>query len=183
MIDKKEIKMKRIAFLIGIVAILFIPVNNVIAAGTTMTNAEFAEVLVGVVGIPVPPGTENLSDEEYFEVLSNILATAGINDFVGLNGTDPLSQEIMTAALYGAIGGPDNATYDEKIAYLSQNGFDITSCFGSGSADSIMVLAILNNPAFATLVAEAYSPPDTGAGDRGFTGAPGVVSEGPATTI
>jgi len=175
--------MKKITLFLCILSMIAFVGNPAEALGDTITNAEFAQILVNIIGVPVPAGTENLSDEEHFEVLSNILATAGINSFTGLNGSDPISCEIMVAALYQAMGGPDDATYDEKIAYLSQSGFDVPACFGAGgNANRSMVIAILNNPAFSNLVAEAYSPPDTGAGGGGV-GAPGVVSEGPATTI
>ena len=63
------------------------------AATQTMTNADFAELVVRTLGIELPAGSEDLSQAEYFEVMSNVLAVGGIDDFIGRKADKRLLSE------------------------------------------------------------------------------------------
>ena len=129
----------------------------------TMTNAQFANILVDVLGLEMPADADALSDAELFEVQANMLAEAGITLFVDANPDTQTTRGAVANVLYGALIGPSDATTEDKIDHLASLGY-----LGTGAADGVMnsaeVIAALNVPALSTAVAEAYSPAGTGIG-------------------
>lgn len=122
----------------------------------TMTNAEFAELVVKTLGIELPAGSEDLPRLEYFEVMSNVLAVNGIDDFIGKEADKMVSFGGFVTVVYEIAGGPPGANLKRKLAYLVTH-----AEVPFQNLDSTLTLAeaanILNIPACATLMAEGYS--------------------------
>lgn len=152
-----------------------------------ITNLGFAQLLVNTLNIQLPVGTEQLSSEEQFQVLANILAEKGINNFLGLNANDNLTYGNMAGALYAALGGKENLSAAEKIQYLVNNGYLSSAQEPTANVPASQVQEVMNNPAFTTAVAEAYATPaDIGvaaAVAEAGTDAPGATREEPASQI
>jgi len=160
------------------------------AAADTMTNMQFAELIVSTTGLEVPAGTEGLSDEEYFEVMANLLAANGIDYFVGADANAGVTYENFINLLYALLGIDGELSFEEKRQFLA----DLYET-PWGNIGDIVNLAqateALNNPAYAALVAEGYSGaggPGRGAGNApGYglenTNPPGVLSSTAATTV
>ena len=186
--------MRKIIMVVCVSVFLFALVaHNSFADESALTNVEFAELLVSTMGIELPEGTEDLSDAEYFDVIANILASRGIENFVGADPQNTITFGEMVNILYVMVGGTEELDSAGKIAYLVESGVVVD--YGSPDATISLVQAqdILNNPAFADLVVEAYRPP-AGVGPSGTVGAiaatpeepegdavPGVVQETPAS--
>ena len=176
-----------------------------------MTNAEFADVLVKVLGVNLPQDTDKLSDAEFFEVQANMLAERGITMFVGVEPKASVIKatvwEILNKALdefaslrvpegtaargsvpsifSNSIVGYSETSIEDQLAYLKSLGFGEGL---EGNACSEDVLAALNNPNLSQVVAEGYSSPN----DRGRVGVeaqnpipedlPGLLAEGPVSS-
>jgi len=147
-----------------------------------MTNAEFLHVLIGAMGAELPRGSENLSDSEYFEVLSNMLVSIGINDFRGLDPAENISCGKAVDVLYRLTGGSKRLSYDGKIAHLAGYGFKPFGEKGNACFSYAVGLETLNNMQLAKAVAEAYGPisPEF---NRGFARTPGVRKESAASPV
>lgn len=177
-----------------------------------MTNAEFADVLIKVLGINLPQDADKLSDAEFFEVQTNMLAERGIAMLVGAEPNASVVKatvwEILNKALdefassrvpegtatrgsvpsvfNNSIVGYSETSIEGQIAYLKSLGFDLTS---EGNACFEDVLAALNDPNLSQIVVEGYSLPN----DRGRVGVeaqnpipedlPGLLAEGPVSPI
>jgi hypothetical protein len=152
--------LKRCAAVIAIGAFFLMTaaVSPAYADDARMTNLEFAELLVKSIGFEIPAGSEELPDGEYFKVLSGILAANGITGFETVSPEAPFTYRLMVEVLYGIVGTEDMTSYDGMRAYLLKEGFLPALPFGYVVEKPLAVDA-LNNPAFATLVAEGYRGP------------------------
>jgi len=92
-----------------------------------MTKAQFADLVIRTTGIELPAGTENLSEEEYFEVSGNILAANGIRYFMGADPNDAVLCSNLVDVLYALLGETEYLSFGEKIAYLVDREF-MKSC-------------------------------------------------------
>lgn len=166
--------------LISVFSLIVILAVANFAFAADLTNAQLASMIVSLIGIELPPGTENLSAQESFEVMANALATRGINAFVGADKDAAVTYGQFADIIYVMVGGTDT-TLDTagKIQYLVDNGY-------MGVVDpGTLVLSedavrIFDNPVFIGVVADTYSPP-AGADFAPMGDAPGVVPENPAS--
>jgi len=175
--------MKKITlFFVG--ALLLVVLSNTVVMGegsTEFTNVEFAQLLTNVLGLDIPAGSEDLSEGEYFEVLSNLLFSKGVPYFAGKSADAPVQFSEVVTVLYGVVGGPEGADTAEKLKYLSENYGLMT--FALNSFPSFEEIAhMFNNPVFAPLIAEGYSAAEAlrsgGGADRADAQAPGFRLEG-----
>ena len=168
--------------LIIIASIIFLTVNIVSADQIVLTNSSFADLLVKVLGVELPAGTENLAEEEYYEVLSNLLATIGIAYFANNPKGEEVSYAGFVEVLYAVVGG-EEVNSELKHKYL------IETCnipMWDNLDDSITyqeAIDLLNNPSCSTLLAEAYSPPSETTRSVGGNVGPHVMSEGSVSGI
>ena len=150
------------------------------AYAKTLQNSEFAELLIGTLGIELPAGSEDLGKAEYFEVMVNVLAVNGIDDLVGINANTPVSPAKFTEILYKIAGGTVGASPEEMLTFLVTN-YQMPSYGLKNVITFAQATEIMNNPAFAPLLAEAYSAAE--ALERGGAQAPGFkLEETPGTT-
>ena len=174
---KKLISIVAVSALLTFVATVF---PSFAQAGTA-TNAEIAELLVKVLGIELPAGTEDLPVNEYYEVAANILAVNGINNFVGAVPDAAVSSTEFITLLYTIVGGPGGANTDEMLKVLTDS-YQMPAYDPNAALTFAKAADVLNNPQFATLVAEAYSAAE--ALERGGAEAPGFkLEETPGTTL
>lgn len=163
------------AMLIG-----FAHVSSSFAKDKTMTNAEFAELVIGVIGINLPAGSNMLADNEYFEVMGNVLALNGIYNFVAADPNAHVACNEFVDVLYTMVGAEGDLSESEKLEYLINN--CNMPAYGLGELITLAeATEIINNPACSVLVAEAYREPGAVAaiagGDRSDTEAPGFKLE------
>lgn len=157
------------------------------ASDAALTNVEFAELLVKTLGMNLPTGTEDLSDSEYFEVVSNLLASRGIVYFVDRDALSAIAASDLASVLYTLIGGADDISSDEMLEFLVDGGY--MSPIDSGAAISLAYATYaLNNRRFVDTLAEAYRDPTEEGSNRGGRqtaglGAPAVTAEEPASLI
>ena len=83
-----------------------------------LTYGKFADLLVKVIGLEIPEGAELLSDEEYYEVTSNMLAEKAVNDFLNNDPDALVTRAGMAEVLYVLCGGTEKLSPDKKIDYL-----------------------------------------------------------------
>ncbi|MEA3489425.1 MAG: hypothetical protein U9R44_03660 [Candidatus Omnitrophota bacterium] len=167
-------------FIAGAVIATGITAFSSMAHADAMTKAEFAELLVKSIGIELPAGSEDLSAEEYFEVMANALAVTGIDDFVGAEANEPVTFDYFVEVTYAMSGQEEDVSIEEKLKYL----FDTYGIPRRGLNKTLTpaeAAAFLNNPAFAALIAEGFSPVGMGRVDRAGTEAPGYKFERTAT--
>ncbi len=141
-----------------IAAICMLSAGTIASANTTqtMTNMEFAELVIKTLGIELPAGSEDLSQVEYFEVMSNVLAVGGIDDFIGKEADKTVTFGELVAIVYEIVGGPQGTNLKWKLAYLSTHaGVPLQNLNNVPTLAEAMI--ILNRPACATLMAEGYS--------------------------
>ena len=159
-----------------LVLTLTFSVCNVYAEDTNkvITNKEFAEILVNMMGIELPADVNELSEEEYFEVLANALASRGLTNFVGAKHDEALSSDDFIDIAFKMVGGEGDLTLEEKILLIAQKlpgiEYDLNS-----QPTLYGVTNFLNNPVFAPLVVEAYRPVEELFGGSGE--APGFTLE------
>lgn len=152
------------------------------ADNDVLTKGKLADILIKMLNVKLPKGTDALSEGEAYEVTANALAVNGVVNFIDTVPGDKITYGEIVDILYALIGGKDVLDINAKIKYLverklvplKETGYLITLADAKD---------VLNNPAFTALVAEAYQPaaPAEGAA-RGF-GAPGVTRESPASQI
>ena len=142
---------------------------------SSITKESLASMLISIAGIELPVGTENLPDAEYFDVLSNALAEAGINNFVGSDGKEFVTFKEFVETVFKLLGGEGEVSFAEKQEFITNN-YPFSFSYGMNSPMTFSDVAdFLNNPAFAAAVAEAYSPLEEIA--RAETDAPGFKFE------
>jgi len=95
---------------------------GVIQDSAVITNAEFADILVSVLGIEMPFGSDRLSDTEFFEVQSNILAEKNITQFLNEDPSAPVTRGKVADVLYNALKLSSALPDDELIVILSIEG-------------------------------------------------------------
>lgn len=88
-----------------------------------LTYREFGKLLVKVMGPRIPAEAELLSDDEYYEVITNILAEKGVNDFLDNAPDSIVTRAGMANVIYGISGATDELSPDEKIDYLIEKGY------------------------------------------------------------
>jgi len=168
--------------LAGIMIFSGLSLSQAAPDATTMTNAELASMLVGILGLKMPDNANTLSDEELFEVQANMLAERGIAQFVGVQPDAVVIKGLIANLLYDALMGPNSATTEEKINYLAGLGY-ITEGNANDVVTRAEIITALNIPALSGAIVEAYSPP-VGAPAGGLPPAPANPSlEGPSTAI
>lgn len=168
-------------FTVCVVSVFALTTANVFASKTAITNVELAEVMVKTLDLKFPAGTENLSDNEYFEVIGNILAARGIPCLLGKKANTYVTAGDLADILYAMLGKKDSMSADGKIKFLVAQKYmlpiDSTSKISFAYA-----VEILGHPDFASFVAEAYGESEgmSYARDVGI-GAPGMVAESTAS--
>ncbi|NQT23031.1 MAG: hypothetical protein HQ579_06300 [Candidatus Omnitrophica bacterium] len=168
--------------IISIMLVALALVYPVTAEPNAITNVEFAELLVNVLNIELPAGTEALSDQEYYEVVANILASRGIGFLVDLPASGTMTAGTLADVAYALVGGTDNLTSNQKIDYLVIRTF-MENVDANSTVSLTFASDTLNNPAFIDAVAEAYE--GTEGGDIGDPlaggGGPGPIPEDTAS--
>ncbi len=142
-----------------LIASIFLAAGTVHAADEVlMTNNDVAQALVSMLNVELPAGAEELSVEEYFEVMANALAAAGITNFVGLDPAANVTYAEFVDMVYALLGGTNDVPGSEKLIYIAGI-IPIDFSYEPGEyPTSGEITGFLNNPVFATAVAEAYSP-------------------------
>ena len=153
---------------------------NVCAEENSMTGVEFAELLIGTLGVTVPAGSEDLPIGEYFEVLSNILASNGVTYFTNASWDSSVTWGDFVDVLYAMIGPGTDSTLEAKLAYLVDNG-GMPSYDLNGMPTFMQAAEVLNNPSFSALIVEAYGPPTGDVIERYGINAPGITPESTAS--
>lgn len=173
---------------IFVIGLFVLSCSAVFAADPAITNKELADILVRMTAAELPAGTEGLSEDEYYEVLANVLAARGITTFLNTSAGDEVTWEDFVKILYKMVGGTEGATAEEKFQYLVDT-CEMPQGDVGEKITAAQAVSILNNPACATLVAEAYRSPEIGRRDATAPGfkleetEPGEVSPGAATSI
>ena len=148
-----------------------------------MSYLEFADILVGIMKIEMPAGTQGLSEKEVFEVQANMLAERGITLFVDAEPDELVTCAMVANVLYGALIGPSTESVEEKIEYLVGLGY-IDSCAPSDILSASEIIDALNLPALSSAIAEGYSLPGRGMGRTEFLGIdPAPSNPAPETYI
>ena len=152
----KILKITILCLVIG----LFVTVQptNSIAKSIGATNAQFADILIEVLGITMPEGTDLLSDTEYYEVQANLLSERGITLFLDRDPNSEVTKGDLSDVLYAALlGETGDVPQQEMLDELEAMGY----LPGGDISDIIMledIIAALNLPALSQAVIEAYSP-------------------------
>ena len=176
-----EVYMKKLVLYTIVSFFVVCLLQNIPGAASTesLNKAEFVELFVRAIGLDIPEGSERLSDSEYYEVLTNILAVNGITTFIDTNPDNALYCEDMVISIYEMFGGKKELSVNEKMDFLVNNEF-MPYCNPRGPVTLEFAIEVLNSPAFAKIIAEAYrEPEERGAG----LGAPGAAEEDPASLI
>jgi hypothetical protein len=149
----------------------------------SMTNLVFAGQLAQKLNINVPTGT---TGDAYFQALANALAARGINNFVGLDPNGSVSYGEMVEVMYNVAGGQGATTADQKLSFLTNNGYDMFNVgdFNAPVSDNF-AQSVFSSNTFNELVAEAYSAPEGVDSGQGLVGAdaPGAALESPSSAI
>jgi len=145
-------------------------VREDIALGEDMTVAQFAGIMVDLLDLERPSGSETLPEAELFEVETNMLAERGISTFLELKPEELVTCSIFVNVLYDALLGPNEDTTEEKVAYLSDRGY-MDRCVPGEILLARTIITVLNIPALTKAIAEAYGAPG-GAGFKGISLAP-----------
>ena len=131
------------------------------AADKPMSNAQFASILVDILGIEMPADADSLSDAELFEIQANMLAERGITLFADAKPDAFVAMSGLANVLYDALIGPNNTSIEGKIDYLIKSGY-IKQGKGSDLMLPNEVITTLNIPELSKAVAEGYSSPAIG---------------------
>lgn len=170
--------MKRfVTLLIGLSILVGIAVS---AHAEEFTNSDLAYVVVNMLGIEVD--TTALSADEAYEVMANAIAATGIDYFTTTAAAGTMNCGEFSEILYALLRTGDDPDLAAKIQYLEDNGY-LTCDSIDQTVDRDQALAALNNPGFATAVAEAYSPPVAGGAGDPAIGSADVSPEEPASQI
>jgi hypothetical protein len=153
--------------------------------GESMTNLDFAEFLVKLLGMEVPSGIEDTTNGEYYDILANMLATRGIFNFSGRPYGAAVKCSFLVDVVYLMSGESPALNADDKMAYLIENGYMDECPAGYGGDVSFeFVAGVFNKPGMAELVAVTYiAPPEGGTAGIPGAGAPQGVTENPSTQI
>ena len=148
---------------------------------TIATKAEFADVLIRVLGITLPEGSEKLSPEELYEVQANILAERNLDIFIDSNPSDIVTRGDLAAVIYVALTDDASAKEQDMVNYMSGLGY-----ISPGDAGDTMsfdaIITTINIPELVPVFALAYSPP----GGQGGMQAPSRANpkpEDPASQV
>jgi hypothetical protein len=129
-----------------------------LAAEDTWTNAKLVDTVSQILELDMPQDADQLSDEELFEIQSNMLAEKGMNQFQGVDPNAFVTRGKVAELLYYALVGIDDSTVESKITYLAGLGY-----ISEGPADELLgseeIITALNTPALSNAIAEAYSFP------------------------
>jgi len=124
---------------------------------TAMSNADFADLLIRVLYIDMPQGTEDLSNDELFKLQTDLLAEADINVFTDLAPDSLVTKGTVADALYSALHGYSYLTAQEKIDYFVSIGY-----LPSGRETDVIltqeIIAAFNVPELSQRVVEPYTP-------------------------
>jgi hypothetical protein len=173
--------MRKLAFLATVTAFLaaMIAAPAAVALDEPMTNFELADLMVSILGTQLPDGAEDLPAAEYYEAMAAALAEVGITVFMNSAPDAPVTCEEFTELVYPIVGGVEPSAINEKLAFLVEN-----IGMPEISLDKTLALSeaaqILNNPAVAPLIVEAYRSP-LFTSESGL--APGFILEDTASKI
>ena len=173
----KQLKVWSVMLLMAI--LVFSGSSLCLAQAETMTNTQFAGMLVDVLGLEMPADADTFSEAEIFEIWANMLAEKDIVLFADAQPNVLVTRGGIAEVLYDALIGLSDVTIEDKIDYLADLGY-----ISTGGADDIMsfidITAALNIPALSKALAEAYSSPPGRKGEPVRTDPP---PEGPASSI
>ncbi|MCK9554454.1 hypothetical protein M0R36_01340 [bacterium] len=125
-----------------------------------VTNVEFAEMLTKALNIQPPVGTEVLSDEEYYEVLSNMLASLSSSYFAQANPGDSIDAQDLTDIIYFICTKADGLTFDEKLQTIcSLSGIEVPEITPEDCVSKELAAQLIN-AIKSVAIAEAYILPD-----------------------
>lgn len=147
--------MKQFSVVTIIVSTILLFTCNLHAAEETITNAQFAELLVRVLGTAVPEGSEELPGDQYYEVLVNALAATGITNLVDTDPAGYVTCARFIDTIYPIVGGTQSLDIEGKREFLVAT-IDMPDYALNDNMIFSEAAAILNNPNFAPLVAEGY---------------------------
>lgn len=148
-------------------------------APDAVTNVEFAEMLAKALSIQLPVGTEGLSDEEYYEVLSNMLASVSSSYFSQVNPGDNVDAQDLIDIIYLICTKSDGLNFDEKLRLIcSLSGIEVPE-IAPDDCISQELAAQLVSALKSIAIAEAYILPDRPRVNP--FGAPGFTPENPAS--
>jgi hypothetical protein len=208
-------KMRRSSVMaLATVIMVFLVVGLAFAGpGEIMTNAEFVEILLDLLELPMPPEVGDLSVGELFTIQAELLAKRGINQFLGLRPYAPVVRSTVCSVLSEAVaqsevlpvegavtrGSLSNVFGETLFGYSALGGEDFAGyleglgCGDPEAAEDAMVfdevIAALNIPALSARVEEAYSAPENAGKDSDLTveglypRPEDVPEEGPASAI
>jgi len=159
----------------------------------TMTNAQLSDILIRILEVGTPEGSENLTENELFKAQAKLLADMGITVFIKANPNDLVTRGMLCGILDKALqqvpedmgvgmvptrGSVSSLFNDSLFGYSGEK--SVNEMSGSinnlscsiGSENDVLefakVLEALNVPALSNAVAEAYSAP--GQDTRGTRG-------------
>jgi len=147
-----------------------------------MSKAEFASILVDMLGFEMPIGSDTLSDAELYEVQANMLAERGITLFVDSDAQSNVTRCNLANVLYDALIGANEDPIEKKFDYLASLGYlTATNDYQCNVMNSSDIITALNIPELSGKLAEAYSPPTIG--ERGAAIAPAPANPESQTPI
>lgn len=177
--------MKRI-YALSIISLIIIGMSltafSVDDNNAILTNDKLAYMLIGVLGLQMPGGSENLTADEAYEVMANILSNAGVDQFLTSDAANEVTCGEMADIVYVLLKQTDFQDTESRIVYLVNNNF-MQACNVDEKLTIGQANAILSNPAFAKVVAEAYSEPIGEERVTDIPGAPEAIEDQPASEI
>ncbi len=149
-----------------------------------LDNSTLAFILLQTMKIDLGTDLARLDKAEGYEVMSNALASKGINEFIGKEPGATLDYMQLAVVLYAVLKRTEFQDDASKLKFFYEDGI-----FPQVPSGNLVTIAsateILNNPIFSEAVAEAYSDTfDEGPADvGGDIPAPAVIRDEPATQI
>ena len=92
-------------------------------AETLMTKGQFAELIIQTNQFELPADVQKLSQEEYQEVIFNVLTSNGIDYFKEGKYEDPVSYDEFASVLYALVGGGELLNPNDQLVYLADHGY------------------------------------------------------------
>jgi len=180
----KTILVGRVVVVLALCLAFVLGAAGISRAEKNLTKVEFADLLINRLGLQMPAGSENLTPEEYYEALTNLLIQNQIWALNGTNANDTLTCGELAEALYAVVaraGAEGAVTTEEMYQYLFKRKL-MPECDLNGGLTMAIIAQILISPEFTALVAEAFEPLGEGDTRTGF-GAVGAAEDNVATII
>ena len=119
----KKINLIYLILTLTILCISIRPAISQEAPEDLMRYGDFSDILISIMNIEVPDGRESLSDDEYYEVNSNLLAENSITIFLEKQADEVVDWAEMADVVYTVSGGKEDLTTEEKISYMVRRGY------------------------------------------------------------